>query len=73
MSKDDRSSIGMKSMDTKGPTPGSTKAISQRKAISEGYEAAATPRRVHTNQPSSTTGKASAPGLMSRGGPRHKD
>lgn len=51
---------------TKGPKPGSDRAISQRKAMSEGYAAAKSPRCVKTNQQAGSTGKSSAPGLTSR-------
>lgn len=48
--------------DAKGPKPGNNRAISQRKAISEGYAAAKAPRSVHTSQKQSETGGAHVPG-----------
>jgi hypothetical protein len=56
----------MSRFNTPGPTPGSNRAISQRKAISEGYEAAKTPRVVRTGQEATETGKTHVPGLSSR-------
>lgn len=50
----------------KGPKPGSDRAISQRKAISEGYQAAKSPCKIDRNQPKTTTGKNEAPGLTTR-------
>lgn len=52
--------------DSKGPKPGSTKAISQHKAISEGYEAAPSERRVKTMQREEKTGETLAPGLTTK-------
>ena len=50
-----------------GPRPGSDKAISQRKAINEGYEAAPSERRVklHIKEPKSS-GRNHVPGLMGK-------
>lgn len=56
----------MSRYNTPGPTPGSNRAISQRKAVSEGYEAAKTARVVATGQKASETGKTHVPGLSSR-------
>jgi len=49
-----------------GPKPGSTKAISQRKAISMGYEAPKSERRVDVFQKEHETGVTHAPGLTTR-------
>ena len=46
----------------KGPKPGNPRAISQAKAINEGYAAAATPRVVHTHQKQTKTGSVKYPG-----------
>ncbi len=50
---------------TRGPVPGSNRAISQRKAVSEGYEAAKTPRMVDMQQKQMETGWCDAPGISS--------
>lgn len=52
---------------TPPPRPGSNKAISQRKAISEGYEAAPSPRKVKLGfgEPKSS-GRNHVPGLTGR-------
>ena len=57
---------------TKGPKPGSTRAITQRKAIAEGYEAAPTKRMTKTNQRESETGSVSVPGLTHKGGHKRR-
>lgn len=57
---------GPDQFNTPGCKPGSDKAIPQRKAISEGYEAASMPRRVKMNQKQGSTGKSMAPGLTNR-------
>jgi hypothetical protein len=54
---------------TPGPTPGSTKAISQRKAVSEGYAVADDPSRVEMpGWAKTTTGRTKVPGLTDRKG-----
>lgn len=63
--------VGINFANCDGPKPGSTRAISQRKAISEGYEAAKSERRVDTRmagggEKSGGTGGMSAPGLTSK-------
>jgi hypothetical protein len=63
-----RGGVTVSDFNTKGPVPGSTKAITQRKAISEGYEAAPTVRVVITHQEAGQTGVTDPPGLTSRGG-----
>jgi hypothetical protein len=63
-----RGGVSANDFNTPGPTPGSTKAITQRKAISEGYEAAPTKRMTNTNQSETSTGGTDAPGMTHRGG-----
>jgi hypothetical protein len=54
---------------TPGPTPGSTKAISQRKAVSDGYAVADDPSRVEMpGWPKTETGRTKVPGLTDRKG-----
>lgn len=55
--------------DIPGPTPGSTRAISQRKAVSDGYEVAAEPSKVNVPGWSpARTGTTKVPGLTDRKG-----
>lgn len=57
----------------RGPVPGSTKAIPQHKAISEGFVAEASPRKVDLMMAGGDKGKTggtSAPGLTSKAKPR---
>ena len=60
-----------KPFNTPGPRPGSDKAISQRKAINEGYEAAPSKRCVKLGfgEPKSS-GRNHVPGLSNREGRR---
>lgn len=52
-----------------GPTPGSTKAISQRKAVSDGYAVADDPSKVEMpGWRKSETGHVKVPGLTNRKG-----
>lgn len=55
-----------------GPTPGSTRAVSQRKAINMGYEAPVSERKVDPMMAGKDgkTGGTSAPGLTSKATPR---
>jgi hypothetical protein len=63
-----RGGVTAEDFNTPGCKPGSLRAISQHKAIAEGYEAAPTKRMTKTNQPETKTGGTSAPGLTHRGG-----
>ena len=56
-------SIGPEAYNSPGPKPGSTRAIPQRKAISEGTVAEVGPRCVHTYQDQSSTGGIYVPGF----------
>ncbi len=47
----------------RGPVPGSTKAISQRKAVSDGYDVASDAPPVKTGYPRGETGKVCVPGF----------
>jgi hypothetical protein len=60
--------VSAEDFNTPGPKPGSPRAISQHKAIAEGYEAAPSERMTHTNQPRTKTGATEAPGMTNRGG-----
>jgi hypothetical protein len=60
-----RGGVTVSDFNTPGPRPGSTKAISQRKAIGQGYEAAPTKRCVKTSQKQTETRGTTAPGLTS--------
>lgn len=60
-------SLTAESFNTPGPKPGNTKAISQRKAISEGYAAATSARCVDTFQKQGKTGGSNVPGFTNRG------
>jgi hypothetical protein len=52
-----------------GPVPGSTRAISQRKAVSDGYAVADDPSRVEVpGWAHSKTGTTKVPGLTDRKG-----
>jgi hypothetical protein len=55
--------IGPEAYNSPGPKPGSTRAIPQRKAISEGYASPKTDRCVHTFQSQGETGEVHAPNL----------
>lgn len=63
-----RGGVSADDFNTPGPRPGNPRAISQHKAISEGYAAAESPRMTKTNQPETKTGMTSAPGMTHRGG-----
>jgi hypothetical protein len=60
-------SLTARSFDTPGPKPGNPRAISQRKAIAEGYAAAKSERCVDTYQKATKTGGVSVPGFTDRG------
>lgn len=60
-------SISSEAYNTKGPKPGSTRAIPQRKAISEGTVAEVGPCNVYTYQDYTTTGGTHVPGLTNKG------
>ena len=51
-----------------GPKPGSTHAISQHKAVSNGYEVADSPSVVKIHQEKTRTGHVKVPGLTDRKG-----
>ncbi len=55
--------IGKNWADSPGPKPGSTRAIPQRKAISEGTVAEVGPCKVERFQPRTKTGEVHAPNL----------
>lgn len=65
--RESRGGLSADSFNTPGPRPGNPRAISQHKAISEGYAAAKSPRMTNTNQPETTTGGTEAPGMTHRG------
>jgi hypothetical protein len=48
------------------PKPGSTKAITQRKAIADGYEAAPTKRVVDAHMADTKTGSTYVPGFSGK-------
>jgi hypothetical protein len=48
------------------PRPGSTKAITQRKAIADGYEAAPAKRTVMAQMKDTQTGKVYVPGFSGK-------
>lgn len=52
---------------TGGPKPGSTHAVTQRKAVSDGYAVAGDASKVNLHQPKTTTGAVKVPGLTHRG------
>lgn len=52
--------------DTKGPTPGSDKAVNMHKGIAMGMPAPASKRCVYTKQKATSTGSTKAPGLSNR-------
>jgi len=54
--------------DIKGPTRGSTKAVSQHKAMALGYEVAGGPKVVKTFQKAEGMGESELPGLTSSRG-----
>jgi hypothetical protein len=59
--------VGRNWASSPGPKPGSTRAISQHKAISEGYEAAPSERTTNLNQRGGKTGCVHAPGYTTKG------
>ena len=61
-----RGGVTVEDFNAKGSKPGSLKAISQHKAIAEGYEAAPTKCKINRSQPKTMTGRCVAPGMMSK-------
>lgn len=63
-----RGGVSASDFNTPGPKPGDLKAISQHKAIADGYASPETPRMTNTQQAQGKTGGVHAPGLTHRSG-----